>query len=267
MKAVSLMFHDAVRDGDLDESGFPGAGADLYKIDVEELEGHFRAVSEARPDKPSNILEFIGDGPVIVNGAPPLFITFDDGGVSAALYIADLLEKFGWTGHFFITTDYIDKSRFVTAAQVRELHGRGHIIGSHSSSHPERMSKCAPDMMRAEWCDSISRLSDILGLQVNVASVPGGFYSRKVAAAASACGIEALFTSEPVMKCYHVDGCLVLGRYTVNSSMGPDASRDLSTGKMSCGKIRQYLLWNIKKAAKSAGGRYYDSIRGSILKK
>lgn len=267
MKAVSLMFHDAVSNGDFDASGFPGAGADLYKIDIVELDRHFRAVSEAREDKPSSILDFSAAPAKKTGGEPPLFITFDDGGVSAALYIADLLEKYGWTGHFFITTDYIDSDRFVSAAQVRELHERGHVIGSHSSSHPERMSKCDSKTMDAEWRGSITRLSEILGIQVNVASVPGGFYSRKVAAAAAACGVKALFTSEPVMNCYHVDGCLVLGRYTVNGATAPALSGELSTGKMNLAKLKQYLLWNIKKAAKSAGGGYYDSIRSSILKK
>lgn len=267
MKAVSLMFHDAVSDGDFDASGFPGAGADLYKIDIAELDRHFRAISETRPDKPSSIFDFSAAPEKKTVGAPPLFITFDDGGVSAALYIADLLEKYGWTGHFFITTDYIDRPRFVSADQVRELQGRGHVIGSHSSSHPERMSRCDSETMDAEWRGSIERLSEILGRQVSVASVPGGFYSRKVAAAAAACGIRALFTSEPVMNCYDVDGCLVLGRYTVNNSTAPALSGDLCTGKMNPAKLKQYLLWNIKKAAKSAGGGYYDSIRGSILKK
>ena len=267
MKAVSLMFHDAVKDGDFDESGFPGAGADLYKLDIDDLDRHFKAVSDSRPDGPSNILDLIGGDPEKMNGAPPLFITFDDGGVSAALYIADLLEKYGWTGHFFITTDYIGRPRFVSESQVRQLHERGHVVGSHSASHPERMSGCSPETMHDEWCGSISRLSDILGFPVKAASVPGGYYSRNVAATAAACGIEALFTSEPVMNCYHVDGCLVLGRYTVNNGMPPAISSALGAGKMTCGKIRQYLLWNIKKVAKTTGGGFYDSIREKILKK
>ncbi len=267
MKTVSLMFHDAVKDGDFDESGFPGAGADLYKLDLDQLDSHFRTVSGARPDGSSNILDLIGDRPEKTNVAPPLFMTFDDGGVSAVLYIAGMLEKYGWTGHFFITTDYIGKPRFVSESQVRELHERGHVVGSHSASHPERMSKCSPEEMHDEWCGSISRLSEILGFSVKVASVPGGFYSRKVAAAAAACGIEALFTSEPVMNCYHVDGCLVLGRYTVNNGMEPSISSSLAAGKMTGGKLRQHMLWNIKKAAKTAGGGFYDSIREKILKK
>ena len=72
-------------------------------------------------------------------------ITFDDGGVSALQTTADLLEKYGWRGVFFVTTDRIGTPTFLNADHVRELHRRGHVIGSHSCSHPERMSCCGPE--------------------------------------------------------------------------------------------------------------------------
>src|SRR5437867_4850213 len=54
-----------------------------------------------------------------------------------------------------------------------------------------------------------------LGEPVTAASVPGGCYSRRVAAAAAAGGIKALFTSEPITTAHHVDGCVGFGRYTI----------------------------------------------------
>lgn len=267
MKAVSLLYHDALKDGNFDETGFPGAGADLYKINIEDLKEHFAAVAAEREDGPSRVLDLIEGATDEPAGVAPLFLTFDDGGVSAALYTADLLESRGWPGHFFITTDYIGTSRFVSEAQIRGLRDRGHVIGSHSCSHPERMSKCGWDVLIDEWGRSVARLEDILGEKVTVASVPGGYYSRQIAAAASASGIAALFTSEPVRRCYHVDECLVLGRYTIISGMGPSVSSGFASRGLSREKAKQYVFWNLKKTAKLLGGRYYNSIRKRILRK
>jgi peptidoglycan/xylan/chitin deacetylase (PgdA/CDA1 family) len=117
------------------------------------------------------------------------------------------LERRGWRGHFFITTDRIGMRGFLTEAQLRELHRRGHIIGSHSSSHPARMATLTRTDLDREWRQSIDRLSRVLGDAVKVASVPGGYYSREVGESAAAAGIEALFTSEPTAQVEMLNGC------------------------------------------------------------
>src|SRR5262249_51253399 len=145
----------------------------------------------------------------------PFFITFDDGGVSAYDEVATLLDKRRWPGHFLITTDCIGRAGFLSKEQIRGLRKRGHVIGSHSCSHPSRMSECSWQQLIVEWHSSVAILSDILGEAVVVASVPGGYYSRAVAEAAARAGVRALFTSEPVIRHQQVDGCYVLGRYTL----------------------------------------------------
>jgi len=128
------------------------------------------------------------------------------------------------------------------------------------------MSYCDWNELVDEWKKSISKLSDIIGEQVNIASVPGGYFSNKVAKAASACGIRVLFTSEPIKKIYYVDKCLVLGRYTLLRGMSPRISAGLSSRSKSLYQIKQYLYWNIKKSAKLIGGRHYLTIRKLILR-
>ena len=75
--------------------------------------------------------------------------TFDDGGVSYYTVVADRLEAQGWRGHCFVSTDFIGQRGFLTAAQIRELDARGHVIGSHSASHPARFSTLTAASMRA----------------------------------------------------------------------------------------------------------------------
>ena len=58
--------------------------------------------------------------------------------------------------------------------------------------------RCRSISMVSEWSRSRAMLEDILGHAVDVASVPGGYFSAVVARAAREAGIRVLFTSEPV---------------------------------------------------------------------
>ncbi|HXG66243.1 MAG TPA: polysaccharide deacetylase family protein [Blastocatellia bacterium] len=253
------MYHDVVAAGDYDASGFPGADAALYKLELDKFRQHLSAM-KAVGSKPVTVFDLTSEAARRL----PLLITVDDGGVSAYTHMADMLEEAGWRGHFFITTGYIGSRTFLNSAQIRELRDRGHVIGSHSRSHPTRMSHCSWDEMVEEWGASVQTLSDILSERVTVASVPGGYYSKKVAAAAASQGIEALFTSEPTVRCHRVNGCLVLGRYTVQRRTSAAAVAAIAAGKIAP-RLKQMLFWNLKKTVKRAGGKHYVESIKSLL--
>src|SRR5260370_21257869 len=187
MQALAIMYHDVVENGDFESSGFPGEGAHVYKLRREDFERHLDAIAAS-----TAAVSTVGQ----LEGRPVL-LTFDDGGVSFHHPIADLLEARGWRGHFFVTSDRVGTPGFLTEPQLRELHRRGHIIGSHSCSHPTRMAALTRAEMDREWRQSIARLSELLGDAVKVASVPGGYYSREAGESAPARGIEDLFDSLP----------------------------------------------------------------------
>src|SRR2546423_2382858 len=266
MKAIALMYHDVIGDGAPAESGFSGAHADLYKMEPGQFTAHLQAIAEAVPESPSRIFDLHREeATATAAGArPPWLLTFDDGGVSAYTHIAGRLEQLGWRGHFFMTTDYIGAPSFLNREQITELHRRGHIIGSHSASHPERMSRCSEEEMLREWAGSLHVLSDILGEPVRVASVPGGYYSTRVARAAAQAGIKILFTSEPTIQGRSVDGCLVLGRYTIQRRTTPEQGAAIPSGR-ALPRLKQLLVWNAKKPTKALGGKYYLKARKVLL--
>lgn len=264
MKAVTLLYHDAV-DGEPDDfTGFPGEHAAVYKLDIGEMAEHFEAVAASRKIVTSDVNDYLKG---TSNDENPFFLTFDDGGISAATHIAGLLDKFGWKAHFFVTGAYIDTPTFVSSEQIRELHKKGHIIGSHSWSHPALMGKCGYDELVSEWEKSVERLGGILGEAVTTASVPGGYYTDQVARAASECGIRALFTSEPVKNTFFVDKCMVLGRYSIIRNKPPALSAALASDRLSADQTKQYLYWNAKKAAKKFGGNQYLALQKKIFNK
>jgi peptidoglycan/xylan/chitin deacetylase (PgdA/CDA1 family) len=243
---LSLMYHDVVENGNYAASGFSGAGPDIYKLDREEFARQLEAIRAA--------------------GGGEALLTFDDGGASAYDPVAAMLEPYGWRGYFFVTTDWIGRPGFLKTEQIRELDERGHVIGSHSCSHPARMSHESWESLIAEWRGSTERLAAIVGHRVTVASVPGGYYARRVAEAAAEAGIETLFTSEPTTAVHTVNGCRVLGRYVIMRGMGPEWAAGFATGRLGP-RLRQALLWNAKRAAKALGGTTYLRLREAILRR
>ena len=260
VKAISLLYHDVIRPGEVDASGFLQPGAARYKLEREGFGLHLAALNKVLKVNPVTVLDILPSP----RGGEPLMLTFDDGGISAYTEIIDVLDRYGWKGHFFIPTDYIGHPTFVNKEHIRAIRSRGHVIGSHSISHPERMPNQNLEELVREWTTSINSLSDILGEEVNIASLPNGYYSKKVAEAASLSGVKALFTSEPVRSSWMVDNCRVFGRYAIRSGMGPEASVKFVRGR--CWQVyEEYLFWNTRKLAKIVGGEAYLTLRAHLL--
>lgn len=250
---VALLYHDVTPAGQEDVSGFPGAGAARYKLTPEDYAAHLDAISQATTLAP------LACAPTLHGKSQDWMMTFDDGGTSSIHPIADELEERGWRGWFFITTDRLDTPGFLTRSELRELYQRGHLIGSHSCSHPLRLSHCSPEQQLAEWRNSRLELESILGTAITCGSVPGGFFSRNVAQAADDAGLRLLFTSEPQATPYVLGNCQIQGRFTVYRGMTPASAAALLQSPWP--RWRQSAWWTTKKLAKSLGGETYIRLR------
>ena len=104
-------------------AAFPGTGPAVYKLDRDEFARRLEAIRKAwLPGR-------------------ELFLTFDDGGVSAYAPVAGISRNMPGGGHFFVTTDWIGQPGFLDDRQIRELHSRSHGFGNHSCSHREHMAR------------------------------------------------------------------------------------------------------------------------------
>jgi peptidoglycan/xylan/chitin deacetylase (PgdA/CDA1 family) len=194
----------------------------------------------------------------------PLLITFDDGLLGTYQHGAPELERLGWRGHFFITTDWINRSGFMSGDQIRDLHARGHVIGSHTCSHPRRMAKLSRHQLLREWRDSCQTLSDLLGVRIETASVANGYCSRAVTQAAALAGIRVLFNSSPVTRVRQLDDCLVLGRYAVFHDSSSERVARMAAGAH-VPRLQQLIAWRTRSAAKQVLGRSYFFLRNHLL--
>jgi peptidoglycan/xylan/chitin deacetylase (PgdA/CDA1 family) len=247
----TLMYHDIAPRDQRDAAGFPGPLDARYKLEPEAFEAHLDAL--AATGLPVGTLAGAGAG-----AAPAIALTFDDGGCSAPL-AAEALERRGWRGQFFVTSSRIATPGFMTADQLRELSARGHVIGSHSHTHPTYMGRLTRAQLDEEWTRSRDLLAEALVEAPRTASVPGGFLSPAVIAAAAGSGYELLFTSEPSARVTR-RGLEVRGRYTIWATTPPRMAAAYAEGnRLACGRL--WLEWNAKKLAKRISPPVYQALR------
>lgn len=254
----ALLYHDVVERGAQESSGFPGPGANVYKLERERFDAHLAALRRAFPAGPAVLRA--GTGRL---ARAPFVLTFDDGGISM-LAVADRLEAWGWRGHFFITTARIGTPGFLGSGDIAALHRRGHVIGSHSASHPPVFSNLSRTALVGEWGDSVAHLAGIIGEAVYCASVPGGFVSRDVCETAARAGLRLLFTSEPSTRVTRVGDMQVVGRFAVRGNMSAGQAVALARAER-VPHAGQWLRWNGLKPVKAALGDAYPRARGLML--
>jgi peptidoglycan/xylan/chitin deacetylase (PgdA/CDA1 family) len=243
--ARTLMYHDVLADG-----------GDVYAVTPDQFREHLDAIAAATGAPPSGVDE-------LTSGAGGWAITFDDGGISA-LHAAEELARRSWQGHFFIVADYVGQPGYLDWDGVRAVAAMGHVIGSHSCSHPDRMASLSWERLLDEWTRSAAVLAYRLGVPVSTASVPGGLYSDAVGQAAATAGYETLFTSLPTQRMGSVHGCTLIGRYAIRRHT-PAAEAAAAAAGQALPWTRQRMTWRLRGAAKKVAGPRYERVRRSLL--
>ena len=219
-EVAGLMYHEVTDDPRT--SGFQRRGALPYTYTRSAFARHLDAIASG-PVAPELVtgIDFSRSG----NGRHVL-LTFDDGGASA-MYSAEQLERRGWRAHFFIVTSRIGERTFLKPADIRTLRSAGHVVGSHSHTHPDIFRSLTPEIMATEWRVSRAILESLLGEPCTAASVPGGDISRIVLESVSDAGMRYLFTSEPSLTPEQVGQTWVLGRVILKSGVSAATIRAL----------------------------------------
>jgi peptidoglycan/xylan/chitin deacetylase (PgdA/CDA1 family) len=210
---ASLGYHDVTDQPS--ESGFQRNGAVAFKLGARQFHQHLDRIAL------SGITPALVTDIDLTRPGRHLLLTFDDGGKSA-VRIGDELCRRGWRGHFFITTGLIGRRTFLTAGEIRHLRRSGHLVGSHSHSHPDIYRELQWEQMIVEWRRSSDLLAQLLGEPCSSGAVPGGEISADVLRSAGAAGLRYLFTSEPSVRPQIASGCWILGRFCVKTSTSAD---------------------------------------------
>lgn len=238
---AGLMYHEVTDDPTT--SGFQRPGALPYTFTRAAFKRHMDAIASGavKPELVS-ALDLPGDGT-----QRHLLLTFDDGGASA-MYVADELARHNWKAHFFIITGRIGERTFLKPSDIRTLRSAGHIVGTHSHTHPDIFRSLPRKRMASEWRMSRAILESLLGEPCVVASVPGGDTSRVVLESAGEGGIRYLFTSDPWLAPERIGDTWILGRVILKAGVSAATIQQLVAFR---GWQRVRLIWRMGRIARA----------------
>ena len=120
-------------------------------------------------------------------GGKPVVITFDDGYLDAYTEAFPVLKKYGFTGTFFIITNFIGKDNYMNSDQIAALRKAGMEIGSHTLT--------PPDLTDLESADVRRQLTESKD-DTNVFCYPAGRYNDRVKDLVKEAGYVAAVTTK-----------------------------------------------------------------------
>ena len=130
-------------------------------------------------------------------GAPlperPVILSFDDGWENQYQHAFPLLQKYGFTGTFYVVSGYIDHQNFMTTEQLKTMMAAGMVIGGHSHTHPA-LAGAGSARLHDEVASSKAWLEDRLGVAIDSFAYPYGSYSAATVAAVKAAGYRTART-------------------------------------------------------------------------
>ena len=135
---------------------------------------------------------------LLAGKAPPprsFAITFDDGHRDGFTQALPILRSLGDTATFFVISDRIGRTGYLTAGELRTLAADGMEIGNHTADHRD-IARLAPPRARAEIDGAEVTLRAILGRPPLLFAYPAGEASAATEAEVEAAGIELAVGSQ-----------------------------------------------------------------------
>jgi len=117
----------------------------------------------------------------------PVMLTFDDGYADAYGVVLPLLKSYGMTGVFFVTVNLVDRSGYISRAELKALTDAGMDVESHAMDHVPMSTKSLADQIY-QMCRARDFLNAWTGTDVRHFAYPSGDYNDQSGVALQKCG-------------------------------------------------------------------------------
>jgi len=132
----------------------------------------------------------------LTTGAPlppkSFLISFDDSHGEDYLIAEPVMRRYGFKAVFFVTTAYLDKGRFLSTQEVKELSDAGNTIAAHTWDHPNLRGSKNIDW-RKELYFPREELETITGKTIDYFAYPYGCWNHNVIDSVKHYGYKAAF--------------------------------------------------------------------------
>lgn len=126
------------------------------------------------PDQLMNYLKFGDPLP-----EKPVMLTFDDTDLDQFTLAKPVMDEYQFKGVFFIMTVALNKPRYMSREQVKQLSEEGHTIGSHTWDHMN-VKKFTESDWPTQVDKPIKQLEEITGKPVRYFAYPFGLWKPEV---------------------------------------------------------------------------------------
>ena len=117
-----------------------------------------------------------------------VILTFDDGYEDNYTQAFPLLKKYGFRGNFFVIGKNVGKTfnqngiiKYMSFAQMKEMHQQGMEIGSHTMSH-DPLAVIKPNFLPWEIYQPLNLFHEKMGFWISGIAFPNGSYNEAVIA-------------------------------------------------------------------------------------
>jgi peptidoglycan/xylan/chitin deacetylase (PgdA/CDA1 family) len=130
-----------------------------------------------------------------VRGRNDVQITFDDSNESDYTAALPLLKSRKMRARFFVLSERIGQTGFLSRGQIRTLCSEGMAVGNHGMSHRNWMGLGITELRR-ELVEARDMIEQITGVPVTEAACPFGGYNRRTLRMLNESGYQRVFTSD-----------------------------------------------------------------------
>jgi peptidoglycan/xylan/chitin deacetylase (PgdA/CDA1 family) len=111
----------------------------------------------------------------------PVMITFDDTDEEQFTIGKREMDKYGFKAVFFIMTISLNKPRYMTDAQLKQLVDEGHVVGAHTWDH-HMVTKYEPKDWEIQIDKQRQKLEGITGKPIEYFAYPFGLWNENAVA-------------------------------------------------------------------------------------
>jgi peptidoglycan/xylan/chitin deacetylase (PgdA/CDA1 family) len=246
-RVVALMYHGVGEPADVAEGK-------RYTVRVEDLEAQLEVVEG---------LGGVLDPRRVGLGEGGIVLTFDDGERTVLTEVLPRLARRGWVAALFVTTAWIGRPGYLSAAELVAIRRAGWTVGSHGDTHRILSTLPEPEL-RAELSRSAERLAEVVGEWPTHLAFPGGRTSPLVEHTARAVGFTTLWSSSPGVNSALLPGA-PFRRTAIRRGLELARFRRLARGE-TVAHVTDQLDVALRDAVKRAiGDELYHAMTGSIL--
>ncbi len=151
-------------------------------------------------------------------------LSFDDGYSDNFTYAWPVMEKYQFSGTFFIISGKIGQNEYMGESQIKQLALSGNEIGSHSVNHLN-MDKLTGQKLKNEVKLSKESLGELTGKKIISFCYPAGKFSEEAKADLKEAGYKMAVTTAKG-KAFSADQPFEIPRYRINPTTNLESLLD-----------------------------------------